>query len=366
VHLRELAWDGFRNLEVRRLALSPGFNVFEGENAQGKTNVLEAVWWLATLRPLRAARLTELVRFGAKTAQVEAQVERDALTHKLAVRVVEGARQSLRESKLAKPADYFGALAVVVFTPDDAGLVRAAPAERRRYLDRAIFTGRPGHLQTTATHKRALEARNELLRTGAASDVVEAFEWTLAGHAGALVAARRRFIEDFAPQVAETFSEIAGEGVTARVVYRPSVDSDAPEAHRAALEDDRTRDRERGHTQRGPQADDLGIEVQGRSGRLYASQGQQRALVLALKIAEIRLLEALFALTPVLLLDDVSSELDPRRNERLFALLHGYRGQVLITTTDAAVLRVPRAARLFRVRAGQVDAEGEVAERAGA
>ena len=136
MHLRELAWDGFRNLEVRRLALSPGFNVFEGENAQGKTNVLEAVWWLATLRPLRAARLTELVRFGAKTAQVEAQVERDALTHKLAVRVVEGARQSLRESKLAKPADYFGALAVVVFTPDDAGLVRAAPAERRRYLDR--------------------------------------------------------------------------------------------------------------------------------------------------------------------------------------------------------------------------------------
>jgi DNA replication and repair protein RecF len=356
VHLREIAWEGFRNLEARRLALSPGFNVLEGENAQGKTNVLEAVWWLATLKPLRASRPAELVRFGARSAWVEGRVEREGLSHRLGIRLVEGARQVLREQKAVRPAEYFGVLAVVLFTPDDAGLVRAAPAERRRYLDRAIFTGRPAHLQVSLNHRRALEARNELLRKGSNDAVLEAFEGTLAGYAAQLVEARRRFVDAWAPHVVHAFSEIAGEGVTVRVTYRPSIDDDSIEAHIAALAEDRGRDRERGHTHRGPQADDLGIEVQGRSGRLYASQGQQRAVVLALKIAEIRLLEAAFALTPVLLLDDVSSELDARRNERLFALLHGYRGQVLITTTSAGVLRVPNEARPFRVHAGNVDA----------
>ena len=351
MNLREIAWDGFRNLEPACVSLDPRFNVFAGDNGQGKTNLLEAAYWLATLRPLRAARLQELVRFGESRCAVEATVlEGGDLVHRLEARVEHGERLCRRERKTCRPSEYFGALAVVLFTPDDVGLVRAAPAERRRYLDRAIFTGRPAHLSEVLAYRRALEARNEALRIGEDVILQESFEEALAGPAARLVNARSEFVERLRPHFVQAFAGIAGEGMEPLLEYRPSLDEGYAESWAA----DRERDRQRGFTARGPHADDLGLGLLGRSARLYASQGQQRALVLALKIAEIRLLEALFGLTPVLLLDDVSSELDAQRNTRLFELLHGFRGQVLITTTDARHVRTPAAARIFEVRSGRV------------
>lgn len=351
MNLREIAWEGFRNLEPACLSLDPRFNVFAGENGQGKTNLLEAVYWLATLRPLRAARLNELVRFGEHRCQVDGTVlEPGGLVHRLEARVEHGERICRRERKSCKPSEYFGALAVVLFTPDDVGLVRAAPSERRRYLDRAIFTGRPAHLADVLAYRRALEARNAALRTEGDALLQMSFEEALAGHAGRLVKARAEFVERLRPHFVEAFGGIAGEALAPVLEYRPSL----AEGFAESWAGDRDKDRVRGFTARGPHADDLGLGLAGRSARLYASQGQQRALVLALKIAEIRLLEALFGLTPVLLLDDVSSELDAQRNKRLFELLHGFRGQVLITTTDARHVRTPLAARIFEVRSGRV------------
>ncbi len=361
MHLAELSWDAFRNLEPRTLVLGSGFNVIEGENGQGKTNLLEAVYWLSTLRPLRAGRLTELVRFGADACRVEVVVEREGLLHRLEARIEKGERTCRRERKLCKPPEFFGVLAVVLFTPDDVGLLRDPPQERRRFLDRAIFTGRPAHLSDVQAYRRALEARNEALRTQGDPLVLEAFEEALSALSVRLVAARETFVEQLRPFFLDAFAGIAGPGMRATLEYRPSLASREPADHAAAWAADRERDRQRGFTARGPHADDLGVALAGRSARLYASQGQQRALVLALKIAEIRLLEALFGLTPILLLDDVSSELDAQRNARLFELLHGFRGQVLITTTDARHVRTPAAARGFHVEAGQVSPDPDVA-----
>ncbi|MCK6572305.1 DNA replication/repair protein RecF [Myxococcota bacterium] len=352
--LREIGWTGFRNLETCAIELDGGFNVFEGDNGQGKTNLLEAVYWLATLRPLRATRLQELIRFGERRCAVTGRIVLDGLEHRLEARIEEGERQCLRELKACRPAEYFGALAVVLFTPDDVGLVRGPPGDRRRYLDRAVFTGRPAHLADVLAYQRALAARNELLRTSEDVALHASFEAALAGPARRLLTARATYLERLTPFFVDAFRGITGLEAPPGLSYRPSLAPGAEDALAEQWAAERERDRERGFTGKGPHADDFGLALGERSARLYASQGQQRALVLALKIAEIRLLEAFFGLTPVLLLDDVSSELDAERNARLFELLHGFRGQVLITTTEARHVQTPDAAREFRVEAGRV------------
>lgn len=354
-----LALRDFRNFAEAEVRPHPRFNVLWGENGQGKTNLLEALYWLSTLRPLRASRLRELVRWGQKATRVEGDVLHEGLTHRLAVEVAEGDRRALREDKAIRAAQYFGALAVVLFTPDDVGMVRGSPDLRRRFLDRAIFTGRPAHLSTVLDYRRALDARNRLLREGAPDDLVDVYEVTLAQQAARLMAARRAYVAELAPRFAGIVGAVAGDELGVELSYRPSLgvepEDDVGALH-AAWSDDRARDRERGFTQRGPQADDLGFSLLDRSARNYASQGQQRAMVLALKIAEIQLLEQTRRCTPVLLLDDVSSELDPRRNARLFDFLGAFEGQVFITTTDPAFLRIDAERRTWRIHAGGVEA----------
>jgi DNA replication and repair protein RecF len=348
LHLTRLVIRDFRNLASVELAPYPRFNVLAGQNGQGKTNLLEALYWLATLRPLRTSRLREVVRWGAPGAHVGARVEADGLEHRLDVRVLDGDRVAQREGKTVRASDYFGALAVVVFTPEDVGLVGASPQARRRFLDRAVFTCRPAHLGDVLDYRRALDSRNALLRQNAPLTLVEAYEDALAAAGARLMKARAEYVERLGPLFAQSFAAIAG--AEAEVRYRASVDGDLA-AHWAA---ERERDRQRGFTQEGPHADDLELRMLGRSARAYASQGQRRAMVLALKIAEIRVLTETAGVTPVLLLDDVSSELDAIRNERLFEFLHGFEGQVFITTTDPGWLRLERDVRTFTVAAGDV------------
>ncbi len=359
--ITRLALRDFRNFAEAEVHPHPRFNVVWGENGQGKTNLLEAIYWLATLRPYRASRLRELVRWGHKATRVDGAVERDGLIHRLAVEVRDGERRALREEKQARTAHYFGALAVVMFTPDDVAMVRGSPELRRRFVDRAIFTGRPAHLATVLDYKRALDGRNRLLRESAPDDLVDVYEYTLAQQAARLMRARQTFVERLAPRFAAIVAAVAGEELGVEMRYRPSLaipddagDDALVEALYQSWIGDRARDRERGFTQRGPQADDVGFTLLDRSARNYASQGQQRAIVLALKIAEIQLLEEIRQCTPVLLLDDVSSELDPRRNARLFEFLAAFEGQVFITTTDPGFLKIDAERRIWRVEAGVV------------
>lgn len=357
MHLERLDIRDFRNLEAVDLQPHPNFNVLAGPNGQGKTNVLGALYWLATLRPMRG-RLRELVRWKQKTAQVSGTVEQTGLVHRLAVRIKDGQRTALREDKPTKNAGYFGALSVVLFTPDDVGLVRGPPADRRRFLDRAIFTGRPGHLADVLAYRRALDARNALLRDGGPDALIETYEEVLAGHGARLAASRHAYIQALSPRFETAFSAIADAHLKGRLRYRQSIEGDA-----ATLRDtwaaEREKDRNRGFTQRGPHVDDVAFRLLDRPAKAYASQGQQRAMVLALKIAEIEQLQADQQITPVLLLDDVSSELDPERNRRLFEFLGRFEGQVFITTTDTKFLQISRPRHVFAVQDGHVQLQTE-------
>jgi DNA replication and repair protein RecF len=336
----------FRNLAEVSLRPSPRTTVLVGPNGQGKTNLLEAIFFLTTLKPLRAARLAELVRFGAERANVAADIEGPGGLRRLAVQVDGTGRTAWLDGKPQERLDgYFEGLAAVCFAPDDLLLVKGSPEGRRRFLDRAAFNRWPAVLAEVREYLRALRSRNAALRT-ASADVEESFRDPLVRAGARLLVRRRDVVAELAPRVDAAFHQISGPAAPrAQLAYRPagSLDLDGSEAevaarYRAALGQRAERDRERGFTSVGPHMDDLGLSLGGRAARLYGSQGQQRALVLALKIAEIENIRALLGRPPLLLLDDVSSELDPEKNRFLLAYLRSLDGQAFLTTTDARLL----------------------------
>lgn len=422
-----LTTEGFRNLQPLALSPHPRFNVLSGDNGQGKTNVLEAIYVLATLRSFRTTRLDELVAFGGEAAALRARVEHRQSERVFGVDI--GLRpprkQALCDGKSARTGEYFGGFNLILFAPEDLRLPKGPPAGRRRFLDRAIWNTCPSYLDEVRIYERILRSRNILLRGGTSrasgpteegadsaqstpgvaalpdnNALLDIYDQRLASAGALLFARRRRYIEALAPRVAEVFASISGPGHEVAVQYQPALKpgksaakatdrSDSAEDHAASdsnsdgteqgepvivspvrdeqrdlgerllaqLKRDRRRDLLRGFTHSGPHADDVLFFLDGRPAELHASQGQTRALVLSLKIAEIQHLHALLGDPPVLLLDDVSSELDREKNGALFAFLRESPSQVFITTTDPGYIRIGPAQhdrQDFRVQAGGV------------
>lgn len=336
----------FRNLAAVDLEPSPRATILLGENGQGKTNLLEAIFFLATLKPLRAARLQELVRFGADRAQVAGGFDGPGGVRRPAVTVQAGGRTAFLDGKPQERLDsYFEGLAAVCFSPDDLLLVKGGPEGRRRFLDRAAFNRWPAVLGEARDYVRALRSRNAALR-GAPPEVEASFREPLVRAAARLLRRRRDLVQELAPRLVAAFAEISGPGApAAHLAYRPAagmrVEGGEDElASRLAelLALRLERDREKGYTSAGPHADELVLALDGKGARLYGSQGQQRALVLALKIAEIENLKAALGRPPLLLLDDVSSELDPAKNRYLLAYLQTLSAQAFLTSTDRRLL----------------------------
>jgi DNA replication and repair protein RecF len=346
--LQRLQLQDFRNLARVDLAPSPHATVVVGRNGQGKTNLLEAVYFLCTLKPLRAGRLLELVRFGASSAQVAGTFDLGGARREIAVAVEDGARRASVDSKPTRTLEeYFGGVSVVAFTPDDLAVVKGAPEERRTLLDRAVFNRFPGFLRGSRAYLRALRSRNRLLKENAPLGYLEAYDEALSEAGARILLLRRDLLGELAPRAEATVATIA-QLSGARYRYSPAhlevdfAQADATalaQALRHALRARLERDRERGFTSVGPHADDLEIGLDGHLARAFASQGQARALVLGWKIAEIENLRATLGRFPLLLLDDVSSELDPERNAFLMAYLSNSGAQVLLTTTEPSLVR---------------------------
>jgi DNA replication and repair protein RecF len=365
VRLVRLEVRDFRNLAEVDLAPSPRTTILVGENGQGKTNLLEAIYLLTTLKPLRAGRLQDLVRFGAERAQVAGDFDGPGGVRRAAALVQAGGRTAFLDGKPQERLDdYFEGLAAVCFSPDDLLLVKGSPEARRRFLDRAAFNRWPAVLGEARDYVRALRARNAALRTAAPDEVEASFREPLVRAAARLLRRRVELVAELAPRIAAAFAEISGPGAPeARLAYRPAAgmrvegSEDECAARLSELLALRLeRDREKGYTSAGPHMDELGLALDGKGARAYASQGQQRAVVLALKIAEIENLRAALGRPPLLLLDDISSELDPAKNRYLLAYLRRLEAQALLTSTDRRLLE-PAAGpdtAFFRVQDGAV------------
>ena len=346
--LQRFSAHDFRNLTDVDFAPSPRATVVVGRNGQGKTNLLEAVYFLCTLKALRAGRLAELIRFEREAALLGGHFTLGGASREIAVEIRSGTRVASVDGKRAATLeDYFGGVSVVAFTPDDLAVVKGAPEQRRTFLDRAAFNRVPGFLAASRAYLRALRSRNRLLREGAPLEYLRAYEDTLAAAGGRILVLRRDLLDELGPRAAAVVASIARlDGVEYR--YAPAhldctlagaTAEGLADELRSALHRRLARDQERGFTSVGPHADDLEITLEGRPARAFASQGQARALVLGWKIAEIENLRLALGRFPLLLLDDVSSELDPERNAFLMRYLAGSGAQVLLTTTEPALVR---------------------------
>ena len=366
----------FRNYAELDLGLERSATVFFGGNAQGKTNLLEAVALTALTRSPRTQQAAELVRFGQPAARVTCGVQTDAGRDSLEVRIIvspteSGVRASRRFTVNGihrRSSDMIGALRVVLFWPDDLQLIKGSGEGRRRFLNTLLSQIDAGHAAELNRYGHLLEQRNALLR--AIRDGRQSTEgldyWTtaLAESGAAIMAERQRRLLELQPIAAAYHRELSDDRERLELRYRPAGAriGEAPQELVsqqlvAAMLDARDEEIARGQTVVGPQRDDVEVWLEDHEARLFASQGQQRSAVLSLKLAELQYLAEVTGEQPVLLLDDVMSELDPARRERLLAALQP-GPQALITAADLNDL--PRSilerAAVFRVERGSIRA----------
>ncbi len=358
MRVTELRLCDFRNLAQVHLVPNPRFNIFEGLNGAGKTNLLESIYVLGALKSFRPGVNADLIRFDANQAEIQGVVEQEAGVTRV-VRVAIGARgRKVRiDGKAVRSlAASLGQLTVVLFAPEDLAITKGSPSGRRRFLDRAVFNRWPASLSDGKRYEVALKQRNALLRNDGSDAMLDVFDEQLAEAAAAVLRWRLRYIEVFAPLLRECLSELSGGQLVGALSYQSQQLEADPEAFLATYQRSRSRDRARRATSHGPHSDDLQCSLGGRPARNFASQGQHRAFVLALKIAEIRVLQEGLGYSPVFLLDDVSSELDAERNGQLMSYLtsEAFGGQVFLSTTDRRWLSIDTDSSCFTIRSGEI------------
>jgi DNA replication and repair protein RecF len=386
--IRRLSLTNFRNYRSQELDLPRGSSLILGENAQGKTNLLEAAFLLATTRSERAGTDGELICWDALSeaqpvARVAGQIERADGPLELEVIVVgrprEGggaervpASKRLRVNGVPKrAADMVGQLTAVLFTTDDMALISGAPAERRRYLDVMLCQLEPPYLRATQQYAKVVTQRNALLKRihegEAQAGELDFWDDELAREGATIVEQRALAAGTLAGHARDAHRRLSGETEELAIAYQPRVDgwdaslaSDASaiaEALRGALESGRRRDVGAGMTLTGPHRDDLSVALDGVAASSFASRGQQRTAALALRLAEARLMAERKGELPVVLLDDVLSELDEARRRAVLESL-GDWDQLLITSTDGDRFGEGlAAAAVYHVVAGSIQAE---------
>ena len=367
----------FRNYAELDLGLERSATVFFGGNAQGKTNLLEAVALTALTRSPRTQQAAELVRFGQQAARVTCGVQTDAGRDALEVRIMvnpsaSGAARASRRFTVngihRRATDMMGALRVVLFWPDDLQLIKGSGDGRRRFLNTLLSQVDSGHAGELNRYAHLLEQRNALLRAiregHQSTDGLDYWTTALADSGATIMVERQRRLLELQPIAAAYHRELSDDRERLELRYRPAGAriGEAPpdlvsQQLKAAMSDARDEEIARGQTVVGPQRDDVEVWLEDHEARLFASQGQQRSAVLSLKLAELQYLADVTGEQPVLLLDDVMSELDPARRERLLAALQP-GPQALITAADLNDL--PRSilerAAVFRVERGTIHA----------
>lgn len=378
--LRRLKTENFRNLAVVDLVPGPGVNVIYGENAQGKTNLIEAIYLLTGQKSFRAAKESDYLRFGTGVARIEAEFTCQN-REKTAALAFGSKKLAWLSGVECTPGELTGEFLAVVFSPGELALIQEGPAERRAFLDGAISQVMPRYTATLAAMSRVLLQRNTLItdmqksgNTAMMEPLLETWDRSLARAAFSVCHARARFLRRLAPPAAEIYRDICKrEDQPFTLTYQPSIPAPGGcdwadmtpaegEAHiRAALAAARSEDYKNYCTTIGPHRDNMEVSIAGISARSFGSQGQQRSCALALKLAQCRVMEETLGEAPIILLDDVLSELDKTRREYF---LHGkHPGQVFITCCDRNAARTLGGGAAFRMKEGQLYLPGERAKK---
>ena len=360
--IRDISLVNFRNYREEKLQFHENVNIFLGDNAQGKTNLLEGIYISAFGRSFRFGNDSEMIRFGEKNCYVKTTASRAG--REISVEAAIGENEKgikLNGVKIRKTSELLENILIVVFSPEDLKIVKGDPEKRRRFMDRELCQIRPSYYSDLSSYKRILAQRNALLKERSAKDE-DFYVWDskLSFYGARLIIKRAAFAEKI-NRISKTIHENITDGKeNLAVAYDPSVFSGetTEEVFLKALSENRKNDTYKGNTEKGPHKDDLKISVNGVDIRKYGSQGQQRTAALSLKLAELGIIKEETGEEAVLLLDDVLSELDAKRQRFLINSLSGVQLFITATEISKSVKEKLPEGYTFIIRNGKAERDG--------
>lgn len=364
MYISSLSLSNFRNYSKEKIEFSPYTNVIYGDNAQGKTNILEAVYLFSQGRSHRAKSDKELIKFGEEFSKLSLQFHDNNRDYSASMRLIKNGKKNIKINhvQITKLSMLMNYLNVVMFSPEDLDLVKGAPSSRRRFMDSSISQLYPRYLTSLIDYHKVLAQKNSLLKAlkkqGAHSDVMlSVWNEQLALEASKIMEYRIEFINLIDGFASKIQREISGEIL--KISYSPGTKSEGIDKSSIFkyFERNQRREIEFASAQVGVQRDDLHISVNENEARIYASQGQQRTAALSMKIAQADYLQSIKGEYPVLLLDDIMSELDI--NRRMYLSQKIRDKQVLITSTDTDLIESTGSTKLFHIKNGSALREGK-------
>lgn len=343
-----LDFKNYRNLKPGSIYPYENINVIYGDNAQGKTNIIEAIWLFTGGRSFRGAKDSSLVAFNEKDAKVLMEFNAQDREQKSEI-IIENGKRSAKLNGISKPtaSSLIGSFCAVIFSPVHLSLIKDGPAERRKFIDAAICQIKPSYASVLSRYNHIVSQRNTLLKDitkhPALIDTLDIWEDHLAKYGASIVTQRVKYIEELSKSAAEIYAGISDGKEQIEIRYKSAILKDGSddltiisEQIRRKLYESRKDDISLGYTMTGPHRDDLSIKVNGKSVRAYGSQGQQRSCVLAMKLSEATILKDSIGEKPIVLLDDVMSELDNFRQDYILNCIKGW--QVFITCCDPSTV----------------------------
>ncbi|REE56379.1 DNA replication and repair protein RecF [Paenibacillus taihuensis] len=368
MRLNSIQLQHYRNYEHIELATDSQVNLFVGRNAQGKTNLLESIYVLALTKSHRTSKDKELIGWQSNEARIRGEVDKryGAVTLDLALST-QGKKAKINGLEQRKLSEFVGTLNVVMFAPEDLEIVKGTPGIRRRFLDMEIGQVQPGYLHALGQYSKVLQQRNNYLKSSAPGSsnqaMMEVWNMQLAEYGVKIVKKRQSFLHKLQKWAQQIHSGITAGNEELTIVYKPSFESDPTEDESILfnqfmlkLSDVKDQEQRRGMTLVGPHRDDMAFYINGKEASVYGSQGQQRTTALSLKLAEIELIHEEIGEYPLLLLDDVLSELDQHRQTQLIETFQS-KVQTFITTTGLESVNISKLhdSRVYQVKEGHVE-----------
>ena len=361
--VKRLELTDYRNYESLEIEFADGSNILYGNNAQGKTNILEAVYLCGTTKSHRGNKTDEMIRLISDEAHIRVYIVRDGIDHKIDYHLVRGGKKkniAIDGTAVKKYSEIYSLMSVVSFSPEDLSIVKNGPAERRNFMDRELCQLDKIYLFHLSNYNKALTQRNALLRQMAGdpmlSDMLQMWDDQLITNGEKIIALRKQFIEEIGAIAKDIHNKLTNEEESLILLYEPEVTA---EEFAEKLKQSRSRDIAAKMTTVGPHRDDICFMIQrpekeAEDVRKYGSQGQQRTSALSLKLAEIELVKQKIKDSPIILLDDVLSELDRKRQKQLLDSIEGMQTILTCTGLEEFVDRQKDENKLFYVENGKV------------
>lgn len=355
--VKSLELSHFRNYEALKIDLESGTNILYGNNAQGKTNILEAIYLGATTKSHKGSKDKDMIQFGHQESHIRIFVEKQEKQFQIDMHLKKNRAKGIAVNRIPikKASELFGILNIVCFSPEDLNIIKNGPSERRRFMDLELCQIDKIYLDDLAKYNRVLNQRNKLLKDiyfkPDLKDTLSVWDLQLAEFGRRIIKRRREFVLQLNEIVSKIHSNISGGREEMVLAYEPNVEEDFFETELNRLHE---KDLKQGQTNAGPHRDDMSFSIHGTDIRKFGSQGQQRTSALSLKLSEIELVKEVMKDIPVLLLDDVLSELDSQRQNFLLNNLCGTQTIITCTGLDEFIRNRFQINRVFEVIEGKV------------